>query len=364
MVFTIARPTRPPGKYKVIWDGKDDHGKPVARRRVHDPHRRRARAWDLPEHPQAGDPGRQAVHRGAQGRRRDQGGLDRVSPQGPGEAVTVRETRAWIDDPSAAGWPSGSPSSCAGCISTCPCSAWRPSSSSAPPASRSTTPTGSSARPSGASRRRDHRSQVAAPPGAAADSPRGRARRSVRPGRQAGGGRALRKAHGIRGALADFKVDDSECTVTLQGPRLRGRRVHRPRLGPLHPDPVVPRRDRHPQRPAQGPRHRAGLVHPHRRLGHRPDVFISLTGLVLLFYLKLRRVPGLVVVVVGAVVRGCSLLPGSSLTLRRTRALARVSDSRPGISKTPCELVARWTPSRSRTSRRDWKRSGSWSWPR
>ena len=30
MVFTIARPTRPPGKYKVIWDGKDDQGKPVA----------------------------------------------------------------------------------------------------------------------------------------------------------------------------------------------------------------------------------------------------------------------------------------------------------------------------------------------
>jgi thiamine biosynthesis lipoprotein ApbE len=30
LVFTIARPTRPPGKYKVIWDGKDDHGKPVA----------------------------------------------------------------------------------------------------------------------------------------------------------------------------------------------------------------------------------------------------------------------------------------------------------------------------------------------
>jgi FAD:protein FMN transferase len=27
MVFTIARPTRQPGKYKVIWDGTDDHGK-------------------------------------------------------------------------------------------------------------------------------------------------------------------------------------------------------------------------------------------------------------------------------------------------------------------------------------------------
>ncbi len=25
--FTVSRPTRQPGKYKVIWDGKDDHGK-------------------------------------------------------------------------------------------------------------------------------------------------------------------------------------------------------------------------------------------------------------------------------------------------------------------------------------------------
>ncbi len=29
MVFAIAQATRPPGKYKVIWDGKDDQGKPV-----------------------------------------------------------------------------------------------------------------------------------------------------------------------------------------------------------------------------------------------------------------------------------------------------------------------------------------------
>ncbi len=27
--FTVSRPTRQPGKYKVIWDGKDDHGKPL-----------------------------------------------------------------------------------------------------------------------------------------------------------------------------------------------------------------------------------------------------------------------------------------------------------------------------------------------
>ncbi len=29
LIFTVARPTRPPGKYKVIWDGKDNQGKPV-----------------------------------------------------------------------------------------------------------------------------------------------------------------------------------------------------------------------------------------------------------------------------------------------------------------------------------------------
>ncbi len=31
MAYTIGRPTRPPGQYEVIWDGKDDQGKPVAR---------------------------------------------------------------------------------------------------------------------------------------------------------------------------------------------------------------------------------------------------------------------------------------------------------------------------------------------
>jgi thiamine biosynthesis lipoprotein ApbE len=31
MVLTMSRPTRPPGKYSVVWDGKDDFGKPLPR---------------------------------------------------------------------------------------------------------------------------------------------------------------------------------------------------------------------------------------------------------------------------------------------------------------------------------------------
>ena len=31
MVLTMSRPTRPPGKYSVIWDGKDDSDKPLPR---------------------------------------------------------------------------------------------------------------------------------------------------------------------------------------------------------------------------------------------------------------------------------------------------------------------------------------------
>jgi hypothetical protein len=29
MIYTIGRPTRQPGKYSVVWDGKDDKGQPA-----------------------------------------------------------------------------------------------------------------------------------------------------------------------------------------------------------------------------------------------------------------------------------------------------------------------------------------------
>ena len=31
LIATMARPTREPGKYDMIWDGKDDRGQPVKR---------------------------------------------------------------------------------------------------------------------------------------------------------------------------------------------------------------------------------------------------------------------------------------------------------------------------------------------
>ena len=29
MTYTLGRPTKPPGKYSIVWDGKDDGGKAV-----------------------------------------------------------------------------------------------------------------------------------------------------------------------------------------------------------------------------------------------------------------------------------------------------------------------------------------------
>jgi hypothetical protein len=31
LIGTVSAATRPPGRYKAVWDGKDDQGKPVAK---------------------------------------------------------------------------------------------------------------------------------------------------------------------------------------------------------------------------------------------------------------------------------------------------------------------------------------------
>jgi hypothetical protein len=108
----------------------------------------------------------------------------------------------------------------------------------------------------------------------------------------------LRSTHQIRGALAEFRVDENECLVSFKGPGYSA-------------DAFIDRESGH-YRLAQSYH---GLVavlndlHKGRDTGAVWSVLIdvaavlmtaiSLTGLVLLFYLKLRRVPGVIVALVG-----------------------------------------------------------------
>jgi hypothetical protein len=111
----------------------------------------------------------------------------------------------------------------------------------------------------------------------------------------------LRKTQSIRGALAEFRVDESECMVSFKGPgysadafidRVSGHY----NLTEIDHGLVALVNDLHKGRDT-GPIWSmlidisAGLM-----------TLISLTGLVLLFYLKLRRVPGVIVALVGTVV--------------------------------------------------------------
>ena len=111
----------------------------------------------------------------------------------------------------------------------------------------------------------------------------------------------LRAAHGIRGALVEFKVDDTECVVAFKGPGYSA-------------DAFVDRDSGHYTltQSYHGPIAILNDLHKGRDTGFVWSIFIdvsavlltliSLSGLVLLFYLKLRRGPGLVVVAVGTVV--------------------------------------------------------------
>jgi hypothetical protein len=111
----------------------------------------------------------------------------------------------------------------------------------------------------------------------------------------------LRKSHRIGGALADFRADEMECTVTFKGPGYSA-------------DAVIDRETGHYTLTQTYHGFVAVINDLHKGRDTGPvwslviDVsaalmtIISLTGLAMLFYLKLRRRPGLVVSLIGTVV--------------------------------------------------------------
>lgn len=109
----------------------------------------------------------------------------------------------------------------------------------------------------------------------------------------------LRKSQGVRGAMAEFTVDDASCLVTFRGPGYAA-------------DAEIDRAtgSYHLTRTEHGFEAIINDLHKGRDTGRVWSavidasavllVLISLTGLVLLFYLKLRRVKGLIVVAAGS----------------------------------------------------------------
>lgn len=111
----------------------------------------------------------------------------------------------------------------------------------------------------------------------------------------------LRAKHHLTGSVSEFRVDDVECLVSLKGPGYSADAFIDRALGEYELSEV-----------------RYGVVavlndlHKGRDTGFVWSIVIdvsavlltviSLTGLVLIFYLKLRRKPGIVVAVIGTVV--------------------------------------------------------------
>ncbi len=111
----------------------------------------------------------------------------------------------------------------------------------------------------------------------------------------------LRGAHGVHGALADFRAEEQDCSLTFKGPGYAAdafidRQTGRYELTQTFYGPVAILNDLHKGRDT-------GAV-----WSVLIDVsavlltLISLTGLALLFYLKLRRVRGVLVGLAGALV--------------------------------------------------------------
>jgi uncharacterized protein len=110
----------------------------------------------------------------------------------------------------------------------------------------------------------------------------------------------LRKAHGVRGALAEFRVDESECLVSFKSPGYAAdafidRATGRYDVTQTYQGVVAVINDLHKGRDA-GPVWSVLID-----VSAVVMTLIALTGLVLLFYLKLRRGPGLVVILIGTV---------------------------------------------------------------
>lgn len=108
----------------------------------------------------------------------------------------------------------------------------------------------------------------------------------------------LRGRHGIRGAVADVQVDDRECLVTFKGPGYAAdavidRETGRYEVNQTFHGLLAVVNDLHKGRDS-GPAW--SLVVD---LSAALTVVVALTGLVLLFYLKLRRAPGLAVGLLG-----------------------------------------------------------------
>ena len=119
----------------------------------------------------------------------------------------------------------------------------------------------------------------------------------------------LRRAHGLRGALASFTTDEDECVVTFKGPGYSadafirradgGYRVTEERQGV-----IAVLNDLHKGRDT-GPVWSA-VVDVSAAL----TALASVTGLLLLFYIKRRRALGLLTALVGAALLAAAFLLG------------------------------------------------------
>jgi hypothetical protein len=111
----------------------------------------------------------------------------------------------------------------------------------------------------------------------------------------------LRSAHRVQGAVADLRADGPECSVTFRGPGYAAdafidRETGRYQLSQTRHGWVAIINDLHKGRDTGAPW--SVLIDVSAVL----MALIALTGLTLLFYLKLRRGPGMVVVLLGTVI--------------------------------------------------------------